>query len=301
MIIFGSIATVTTPAPIVACMRSYKTNGTITDLVCPIVAVDDVIGIMLFSLVLPFAIYLSGHEGEIISMSNLVLGPLLNIGFSLVIGSAIGFLSLKALKHYKGADNISIVIVIFVAILIGVSVGNVYDTSPILLPLTIGAILANGLEIKFLEKLKGNTDAIVLPLLLVFFTVSGADLKLGMFSLIGGLTVLYIVFRIVGKVLGTTAAAKIVNEEPNIQKYLGLTLIPQGGVALDMAIIAELRFLQIASETGASHFATIGTTIFTVIITAIIVYKIIGEIVVKWAFKKSGEIHHSFNELPHVV
>lgn len=300
-LIFGSIATVTTPAPIVACMRSYKTNGTITDLVCPIVAVDDVVGIILFSLALPFSIYLSGHEGEIISFGNLFLGPILNIGFSIIIGSVIGLITLKTVKHYKRADNISIVIAIFIAVLIGVSIAKVYDTSVILLPLAIGAVLANGVEKTFLERLKSNTDAIVLPLLLVFFTVSGADLKLEKFSLIGGIAVIYIVVRVVGKLLGTTAATKFMNEEINVQRYLGFTLIPQGGVALDMAIIAELRFLEVTQETGMSHFSTIGTTIFTVIITAIIVYKLIGEIVVKWAFKKSGEIHHDTHQLPHAV
>ncbi len=300
-LLFASIATVTTPAPIVACMRSYKTNGSISDLVCPIVAIDDVIGIILFSLALPFSIYLSGHEGEIITLSNLVLGPVLNIGFSLIVGSVIGFISFAVLKRYKNADNISIVIVIFVAVVIGVSISNVFDTSAILLPVAIGAVLSNSLENTFVDKLKGNTDAIVLPLLLVFFTISGADLKLKYFSLIGGLAVLYIVFRVVGKLLGTTLAAQIVKEESNVQKYLGLTLIPQGGVALEMAILAEIRFLQVANETGMSHFSTIGTTIFTVIITAIIVYKIIGEIVVKWAFKKSGEINYDSHAQPHVV
>lgn len=289
-LILASIATVTTPAPIVACMRSYKTKGKITELVCPIVAIDDIIGIILFSLVLPFSIYLAGHQGLALSVEDLLLGPILSVGFSLIGGLALGFITLKILQHYQSADNISIVIVIFIAVLLAVGIGETFGTSDILLPLVMGMVITNSLHPIMVEKIKSNTDAIVLPLLLVFFTISGADLSIRSLSLIGIIGSAYVITRIIGKLVGTTLATKITKEDSLVQKYLGFTLIPQGGVALDMAIIAEVRFIQIASDTGATEFEIIGTTIFSIVLAAVIIYKIFGEIVVKWAFKKSHEI-----------
>lgn len=300
-LLLGSIATVTTPAPIVACMRGYKTKGEISNLVCPMVAIDDLIGIVLFSLVLPFSVYFAGHEGEVITFSKFILGPVFNIGFSVLIGIALGYLTLTILRLYKDADNISIVLIIVTAVLIGVGIGESFDTSDILLPLMMGLVITNGVKSQMTERIKGNTDAIVLPLLLVFFTISGADLRLNQFGLIGILGVVYIFVRIFGKVIGTRIAATIIKEDKIVKNYLGVTLIPQGGVALDMAILAEVRFLQIYTETGNSSFDTIGTTVFTVVLGAIIFYKVIGEVVVKWAFSKSGEINDDEeNHIKHV-
>lgn len=300
-LLFGSIATVTTPAPIVACMRSYKTKGSISQLVCPIVAIDDIIGIVIFSLALPFSIYFAGHTGSVTSVRELILGPLLNIGFSITTGFVLGFLALKILKHYQKADNISIVIVIGIAVLLGVSIGQAFETSDILITLVMGMIISNGLEPNVVEKYKTNTDGIVLPLLLVFFTVSGADLHFSSLRVIGFIGLGYVLFRTLGKVFGTYLASRIMNEEDKVQKYLGLLLIPQGGVALDMAIIAEIQFLQTFQETGIVHYDTIGTTVFTVILAGMIIYKIFGEIVVKWGFKMANEITDTHDEIAHVV
>lgn len=289
-LLLGSIATVTTPAPIVACMRGYKTHGSISELVCPMVAIDDLIGIVMFSFALPFSVYFAGHEGEVLTFSKFVLGPIFNIGFSVLIGVVLGYITLYIIRVYRYADNISIVLIIVTAILVGVGIGESFETSDILLPMMMGFVITNGIKSRMTERIKGNTDAIVLPLLLVFFTISGADLKLEKFALIGLLGVVYIFVRIFGKYVGTRTAASIMKETPTVKKYLGLTLIPQGGVALDMAILAEVRFQQIFTETNNVVFEEIGTTIFTVILGAIIFYKIIGEVVVKWAFNKSGEI-----------
>lgn len=300
-LILGSIATVTTPAPIVACMRSYKTKGSISELVCPIVAIDDIIGIILFSLILPFSIYLAGHQGHIDSIENLFLGPIISIGFSIIVGTIFGMIALAILRHYKDADNISIVLVIFTAVLFSVGVGETFETSDILLPLVMGAVISNGLDSGLVERFKKNTDAIVLPLLLVFFTISGADVSLRSLSLIGVIGGTYVIVRVCGKLLGTTIASRITREEKTVQRYLGFTLIPQGGVALDMAILAEVRFVQIATQTGATEFEIIGTTIFSIVLAAVIIYKIVGEIIVKWAFNKSHEISEPEDIHAHVV
>ena len=85
-------------------------------------------------------------------------------------------------------------------------------------------------------------------------------------------------------------------EKKEVVKFLGVTLIPQGGVAIDMAILAEFRFLQLAGELENPHFAVIGSTVLTVILAATVIYKVFGEIIVKWAFKKAGEMPDNSEE-----
>jgi NhaP-type Na+/H+ or K+/H+ antiporter len=300
-LIFGAIATVTTPAPIVACIRSYKARGTISSYVCTMVALDDIIGIIIFSFLLPIGVYLAGHEGELITFGNLFIGPLFDIGFSLVVGGVLGYFVTKILYRHRDDDNISIVLILVTALLFGIGLGHAAETSAILLPLVIGMVMINFTEITFGQRIKRNSDAVTLPLLLFFFTLSGAELNVRLLPYIGGVGLIYIVVRVIGKMVGTYLGAVAMKEKKVVRRYLGFTLIPQGGVSLDMAILAEVRFLQIATETGNNEYAVIGSTILTVILGAIIIYKIIGEIVVKWALNKADEIpHDQENIIKHV-
>lgn len=288
-LIFGAIATVTTPAPILACIKSYHVNGRLSSLLCPMVALDDAVGVMIFAFVLPISVYLAGHVGEVISMSTLVVGPLFEIGFSILIGGMIGIILIFILNHLRKGDNISLLLIVVIGIFFGIGIGYAAEISAILLPLTIGVFIANGLDSEFMMKIKENTDSIILPILLIFFTLSGADLNINLLPQLGGLGLIYIIVRMIGKYVGASASAKIVGERKEVVKYLGVTLIPQGGVAIDMAILAEVRFLQLANETNAD-FVEIGSTILTVILAATVIYKVFGEIIVKWAFNKAHEI-----------
>ncbi len=292
-LILASIATVTTPAPIVACMRGYKTRGTLSELVCPVVALDDIVGIIVFTLVLPFAIFFAGHEGEVVTFMEVIREPLFDIAFSVFIGLILGYFTSLVIKHYRHSDNMSLELIVVTAIMISVGISELVEMSDILIPLVMGIVITNFFNSQIVNKIKDNTDTILLPLLLVFFTLSGADLRLQSMDVIGILTIIYLFTRIFGKIVGTMMATYAVKENTKAKKFLGLMMIPQGGVALDMAILAELRFVQISQETGNNEFLVIGQTIFTVILSAVIVYKLIGEIVVKKAFEKAGEINHT--------
>ena len=301
-LILGAIASVTTPTPIVACMRGYKTKGELSDIVCPVVAIDDIIGIFLFTLLLPVGIYIAGHEGEVLHFVDLIRGPVFNILISVGIGLVLGYATKFILKLYSKSDNISLELIVVVVILIGVGIGELIEVSDILIPLVIAIVITNGVRPIMVDKIKNNTDVIVLPLLLVFFTLSGADLHINDLNVIGLISVIYVLVRIFGKVFGTSIAAKMAGESKKISKYLGIMMIPQGGVALEMAILAEVRFLQIAEQTGNGVYEEIGQTIFAVILFGVIVYKVIGEIVVKYAFKHAQEITDDHDDnIPHVI
>lgn len=289
-LIFGAIAIVTTPAPILVCIKSYHVKGRLTNLLCPMVALDDAFGIIVFAFILPISIYLAGHSGEVVSAGNLLLGPMLEIGLSIIIGIIIGLILVFILNRFKKGDNLSLLLIVVIGLFFGIGIGYAAEMSAILLPLTIGVLISNRLDTHFMLDIKHNTDAIILPLLLVFFTLSGAELNVALLPKLGGLGLIYIFVRIAGKMIGASSSTKIMKERKEVVRYLGVTLIPQGGVAIDMAILAEFRFLQLAGELDNPHFAVIGSTVLTVILAATVIYKIFGEIIVKWAFKKAGEM-----------
>jgi len=289
-LIFGAIATVTTPAPIVACIRSYHTKGRLTALLCPMIALDDVLGVIIFAFVLPISVYLAGHTGETLSFTILLGEPLLQILLSIGVGTIIGLVVERFIEYFYKGDNITLFLIIIIGLLFGIGVTYMFDLSTILLPLTIGAILSNKLSFELRDKIRTISDAFILPILLVFFTLSGAELNIGLLSTLEIVGVIYIVVRVVGKILGTFTASVILREEAKVKKYLGLALIPQGGVAIDMAILAEIRFIQLSQETMNNDYAVIGSTILTVILAAVLIYKVFGEIIVKWSFRQANEI-----------
>lgn len=289
-LILGAIATVTTPAPIVACIRSYHTKGRLTQLLCPMIALDDVLGVVLFAFVLPIGVYLAGHTGEDISFSVLLGQPLLQIFLSIVLGAIIGIVVERFIEYFYKGDKITIFLIIVVGLLLGIGFSYMFDLSTILLPLTIGTVLANRLNFELRDKVRGISDSFILPILLVFFTLSGAELNVGLLATLEVLGLIYIFVRVAGKMIGAGSAAIILREEAKVKKYLGPALIPQGGVAIDMAILAEIRFIQLAQESSNNDYALIGSTILTVILGAVLIYKVFGEIIVKWSFRRANEI-----------
>ncbi len=289
-LILGAIATVTTPAPIVACIKSYHTKGRLTQLLCPMIALDDVFGVILFAFVLPIAVYLAGHTGESLTVGVLLGEPLLKILFSIGIGLIIGLVVERFIEYFNKGDNITIFLIIIIGLLLGIGFSYMLDISTILLPLTIGTVLSNRLSFELREQVRSVSDAFILPILLIFFTLSGAELNIGLLSTLEIIGVTYILVRVLGKIVGSTSAAFILREETKVKKYLGAALIPQGGVAIDMAILAEIRFIQLAQDTGNSDYVIIGSTVLTVILGAVLIYKVFGEIIVKWVFRKADEI-----------
>lgn len=291
-LVFGAIASVTTPAPIVACIRSYHTKGRLTQLLCPMIALDDVLGVILFALVLPVSVYLAGHTGQELTFGVLVGEPLMEIGLSILVGFIIGMIMDRFLEYFYKGDAITIFIIIVVGLLFGIGFSYMFDTSTILLPLVIGAVLTNKLSFDLRDKVRTVSDSFILPILLVFFTLSGAELDIGLLTTLEIIGIIYVLVRVIGKLLGSLAASSILNEETKVKKYLGLAMIPQGGVAIDMAILAEIRFIQLAQETSNNEYINIGSTILTVVLFAVLIYKVLGEIIVKWAFRQANEITH---------
>ena len=282
-LILGAIATATAPAPIVAVVKNYRTKGPVTDILLPLVALDDAIGIMLFATMLSIGTTLLPTGGDLSAVA-ILMDPLKEIALSLGVGSVIGFILSYSVKKFNRDSDAMLLMMIIVGVFIGIGVGQVIHASAILLPMTIGVVLTNTIEDSFEHRLTRTTDLFAAPIMVSFFMIAGLELDLGTLPVIGGLGVIYIIVRVIGKVYGAHFSAKALKAPPTVTKYLGWTLIPQAGVAIDMAITANQRFESIPG------FEFIGSQIMTIVLAATVVYEVLGLVIVKTALSKAGEI-----------
>lgn len=284
-LILGAIATATAPAPIVAVVKNYRTKGPVTDVLLPLVALDDAIGIMLFATMLSVGTTLLGISGEALTVWQIVYEPIKEIVLSLGLGAIIGLVLQYVVKRFNRDNDAMLMMMIIAAVFVGIGLGQVVHASAILLPMTIGVVLTNTIEEAFEHRLTRATDLFAAPIMLAFFMIAGLELDLTVIPIVGVLGVIYILVRVIGKVSGSYFSAKAVKAPPTVVKYLGWTLIPQAGVAIDMAITANARFEGIGGD-----FAIIGTNIMAIVLAATVVYEVVGLVIVKNALNSAGEI-----------
>ncbi|MEG1810659.1 MAG: cation:proton antiporter [Clostridia bacterium] len=268
----GAIATATAPAATIMVVRQYKAKGEVTSTLLPVVAMDDAIGLMIFSISIAVAQTLSSAQAA--SMMTMVLKPLLEIALSLGIGVAIGFLVALAMRFFHSRANrlcISIA-----AVILGVAIAKTYGLSDLLLCMAIGGAIVNFRSDG--ETMLDGVDAWTPPLFMLFFVISGAELNLAVLPTVGILGLIYIVARAVGKYFGAYLGASAVKSSPNIKKYLGLALLPQAGVAIGMAQIVMTELPEYGAQIQA------------VVLCATLIYELIGPVATKVALMKSGEI-----------
>lgn len=268
----GAIATATAPAATLMVVRQYRAQGTMTNTLLSVVAMDDAIGLAAFAISLAMAQSLT--SGAAPTVQNMLISPLLEIGLSLVVGAALGAVLSFLLRFFRSrANRLSLMIA---AVFAGVALSDCWGLSALLTCMAIGAAMVNlradsGALIE-------NTDRWTPPLFMLFFIISGAELDLQVLTTVGLLGVLYLVARSLGKYFGSALGACVVKSEPKIRKYLGLTLLPQAGVAIGMAqvVIAKLP--------------EYGEVIRAVVLCATLVYELVGPVITRIALSRAGEI-----------
>lgn len=273
----SAIATATAPAATLLVVRQYKAHGPVTETLLPVVAMDDAIGLMIFSIFNAIAMALA--SGKSLSVATMLLEPLREIGLSLAVGLAIGVVLALCTRFFKSrANRLSLCIT---STLIGVALSEIWHLSSLLLCMMIGAVLCNfGKDV---DRILDGSERWTPPLFMLFFVISGAELNLEILPTVGVLGALYIIARMLGKYFGAMAGAGMVKADPNVRKYLGITLFPQAGVAVGMATIALTEF----TALGQSE---LGKKIQAVVLCATLVYEIFGPMLTKIALKKAGEI-----------
>lgn len=271
-ITLGAIATATAPAATLMVVRQYKARGKMTNTLLSVVAMDDAIGLAVFSISLAIAQSLT--SGAVPTVNNMLLQPLIEIVLSLLIGFAIGAIASICIRFFKSrANRLCITIA---SVLLGVALSNMLGLSSLLLCMSIGAAVVNLRSDA--ETILEGAERWTTPLFMLFFVIYGAELDLTVLTSVGLLGLIYIVSRSIGKYFGAYLGARIVKSEPSIQRYLGLTLLPQAGVAIGMAQIVM------------SKLPEYGAQIRAVVLCATLIYELVGPVLTRIALVKSGEI-----------
>lgn len=271
----GAIAAATAPAATLMVVRQYHATGPVTSTLLPVVAMDDAVGLVLFSVSLSVSQALSGSGG--LTVRSMLLEPLAEIVLSLAVGCVIGLLIALSMRFFHSkANRLSIAVT---AVLAGSAVASIFNLSSLLLCMAIGACLINLRNDA--EAVLEVTDNWTPPLFMLFFVLSGAELDLAVVPTVGLVGILYLVARSLGKYFGSFLGASIVKASPNIRKYLGITLLPQAGVAIGMAQVA------------LTALPAYGTKIQAVVLSATLIYELIGPVLTKMALTAAGEIERS--------
>ena len=279
-IVLGAIASATAPAATLMVVRQYKAKGPLTDILLPIVALDDAVGLVLFAISFGVAKALISGKVDVLSV---VLEPILEVVLSLLLGLGMGLLFTFFEKFFHSRSKRLSMSVTFVFITVALSmlkfeIGGVHIAfSSLLVCMMLGTVFCNACD--FSEELMDRVEGWTAPLYIIFFVLSGAELELSVFTdlAIVGVGLVYILSRSAGKYTGAFASAKAVKCDKNIVKFLGITLLPQAGVALGMASKAH--------ELGKEGAIVANITLF-----AVLIYEIVGPVLTKMSLQKAGEI-----------
>ena len=280
-IMLGAVATATAPAATLMVVRQYKAKGPVTDILLPVVALDDAVGLVVFAI--SFGIAGAINTGTVDAVS-MIVNPVLEVVLSIALGAVMGFLFTLCEQFFHSRSKRMAISVTFVMLTVAISslkfeIGEVHIAfSSLLACMMLGTIFCNICD--FSEELMERADRWTVPLLVLFFVISGAELDLSVFRnwiyvVIGAA---YILFRCIGKYFGARLSAKATKCDDNIVKYLGITLFPQAGVALGMA--------SQALEFGGD----IGVLVQSITLFSVLIYELVGPYFTKVALTKAGDI-----------
>ena len=279
-IVLGAIASATAPAATLMVVKQYKAKGPVTDILLPIVALDDAVGLVLFAVSFGVAKAFMSGKVDIISV---IVEPILEVVLSLLLGIVMGLLFTFFERFFHSRSKRLSMSVTFVLLTVALSMlkfeiaGIHIAFSSLLVCMMLGTIFCNICD--FSEELMDRVDRWTAPIFVLFFVLSGAELELSVFKdytiVIIGLV--YILARSIGKYTGASVSARCVKCDSNIVKYLGITLLPQAGVALGMAI-------------KSAQLGEVGKIIANITLFAVLVYELIGPLLTKIALTKAGEI-----------
>ncbi len=278
-ITLGAIASATAPAATLMVVRQYKAEGPLTRLLMLVVAIDDAVGLVLFSVSFGIATALSAGQ---VSVLAVVVEPLIEIVLSLVLGAAMGWLLNFIEQFFHSRSKRMTISVAFVLLTAGLSmlkfqIGPIHcGFSLLLVCMMTGTVFCN--VCKTSEELMNRVDGWTMPLNVLFFVISGAELDLAVLiqpvTLIVG--VLYIVARSAGKYFGANLSCRLMKQSRPITQNLGITLLPQAGVALGMAAAAA------DLESGA--------LVRNVVLFSVLIYELVGPALTRVALTRAGEI-----------
>ncbi len=279
-IILGAIAAATAPAATLMVVRQYKAKGKLTDLLLPIVAIDDAVGLVIFAI--SFGIAKAIEHGQF-NVASIIIEPVVEIAASLLLGFIMGLLFSVCERFFSSNSKrlcLSVTCVLFTVALsmIKFEIGGIHiGFSTLLVCMMLGTVFCNICD--FSAEIMEKTDKWTVPLFVLFFVMSGAELELSVFTdiVIVGIGIAYIVTRSLGKYFGAYGSAKLMKCDEKTTKYLGITLLPQAGVALGMSVTVM--------EIGE-----VGQIVRNIVLFSVLIYELVGPVLTKIALTKAGNI-----------
>ena len=281
-ITLGAIAAATAPAATLMVVRQYKAKGPVTDVLLPVVALDDAVGLVIFAI--SFGIAQSMKNGTT-HIAALIVEPLMEVILSVAFGGLVGMGLTWLERFFHSHRNRNALIVGSVVLTVAVSQLKIpvgpftFGFSSLLVCMMLGSIFCNFCPLS--EDLMLQADRWSGPAITLFFVLSGAALDFSVFAdlsvvLIG---VVYILFRSMGKIMGAHWSSVLAKSPETVRKWLGITLLPQAGVALGMCSTAY-RVL------GGAE----GSLIRNIVLFSVLIYELVGPSLTKWALTRAGDI-----------
>ncbi len=292
-ITLGAIATATAPAATLMVVKQYKAKGPLTSILLPVVALDDAVGLVVFAV--SFGIAKAFTPEGAISIVSVLIEPVFEVILSLAMGALMGLLFTFFERFFHSRSKRLSMSVVFVMLTVAICLivneaefyvplwgGEklVFHMSSLLTCMMMATIFCNICD--FSEELMDRVDRWTAPIFILFFVISGAELELSVFTSLSVVVIgiVYIISRSAGKYSGAFISAKATKCDPKIVKYLGITLLPQAGVALGMA-------MQVGSANG---FGADGELVRNITLFAVLIYELFGPVLTKISLLRAGEI-----------
>jgi len=272
-IVIAAMSAATAPAATLLVIRQFRAHGPLTKTILPVVALDDVFGIMAFGIAMSLAKLSVGNTQN--SLFKMFTEPVIEIGGSAILGILLGVILVFLVKKAKDHDEVQVISLM--AIGIAAALSALLGFSPLLTNIFMGTTLVN---LKKNSKRVFNSVNDFAPVVYVlFFTLAGASLDLKILYSVGALGIAYVIARGGGKFLGAFVGAKAVKADKAVTKYLGFALLPQGGISIGLSVLVRQQLPEYA------------VPITTIIMFSILIYEVSGPIFAKIAIEKAGEIN----------
>lgn len=272
-IVIASMSASTAPAATLLVIKQYRAHGPLTKTILPVVALDDVFGIIAFGIAMSLAALSTGQEA--FSLYKIISGPLFEIGGSMLLGFVMGIILVFLAKKTNGSDELQVITLVAIGIATGLS--TLLGLSPLLTCIMMGTVLVNLKQNS--KRVFNSIDGFVNPVYVLFFTFAGASLDLSILLSVGILGVAYVIARAAGKMIGAWTGAKAVKADPLVTKNLGYALFPQGGISIGLLVIVR------------QQLPVYATAISTIIMFSVLIYEVTGPVFAKLAIHRAGEIN----------
>jgi len=276
-LLFGAIASATAPAATVMVLKEYNAEGPLTSTIMAVVGLDDAFALIIFSLINPIAY--SQYRGEgAIKLSEIIVSPLIEIFGAIILGLFFGYITQYLLTKFN--EKTRKILTIVTSITLSSAVSIFFGLSALIANMSVGFAVRNFAK-KNLE-ISEEMDTLTVPLYAMFFIIAGTEIR---FSEMGSLSFLliaftYLIARIIGKVGGSTLAARISGAPEAVQKFIGFGLLPQSGVAIALAYSVQKQYVQ---DTK------VGLLIFNTLLLTAAMTEVFGPLLTKYAVIQSGE------------